>query len=446
MAILQHVLLLSASIVLGDELTGAEEFADAVVHRVGSIPADSLWPGFDPARTPFVLFDGSRTYLAGHPAPPSEFEAAGPRLQLFAYEGRHAIVDANTNGVLAGVPVAIATCRQADGSSVEGCERLVTHEMFHVWQRGFRPNWVANEVSLLEYPIDDVRALAERRLESMALERAAEATGAQDGRDWAALACVIRERRFARIGIAAAKYERSNELNEGLAEWVSMRRAGSQRGDPGDIDAPAASIRRRGYAAGRFWATLLQRWLPGWESEVPPSGAIGLDQLLAARLRPSGVAPASFTSTEREQARREARRAIRQHRDEVAARRVELLRSSEWRVSVRSPSRALNVDGFDPLNMVRAAKREVIHSRWVRVAANDVVVEAMDTPCRTVSSSTALLRGLREVTVFGLSEKPAVASAAVGFEVTAAQVSVRFARGSVSIDERSKTVRIDLHD
>lgn len=40
----------------------------------------TLWPGFDPRSFPLAVFDGERTYLFRHPAPPPEFiadEAAG---------------------------------------------------------------------------------------------------------------------------------------------------------------------------------------------------------------------------------------------------------------------------------------------------------------------------------------------------------------------------------
>ena len=51
----------------------------AVVAALSSVPAEGLWPNFSPMAIPVAIYDGERTLLIGHPAPPEEFgPAAAP--------------------------------------------------------------------------------------------------------------------------------------------------------------------------------------------------------------------------------------------------------------------------------------------------------------------------------------------------------------------------------
>src|SRR5262252_4542792 len=67
---------------------------DAEFERIAARP---LWPGFDPRAVPLEIFDGNRTVLFRHPAPPPEFLPVDAHPGVFAVAGRHPAVTANSS-------------------------------------------------------------------------------------------------------------------------------------------------------------------------------------------------------------------------------------------------------------------------------------------------------------------------------------------------------------
>jgi hypothetical protein len=131
------------------------------------------------------------------------------------------------------------------------------------------------------------QALALRRLEAIALDRAATAADEIEAAEWAAAAVSSRRARNAMLGAETVAREREVE-----------RAAAQQPGTAGEAllpagDFPAAEGEARARAAGRTLARMLDRLDPGWRGRSRGEGS-ALDELLfdaAARL---GIEPAEF--------------------------------------------------------------------------------------------------------------------------------------------------------
>ncbi|HKF44712.1 MAG TPA: hypothetical protein VKG01_16560, partial [Thermoanaerobaculia bacterium] len=108
--------LLAAAVLLPPAPGAGAAAVPAVLDQFERVCARPFWPGFEPCRIPLVIFDGKRTWLFRHPAPPSEFAEFPGNPALRTYEGRHAAVRANTSVDLAGVSSAAAIFQ---GSSVD---------------------------------------------------------------------------------------------------------------------------------------------------------------------------------------------------------------------------------------------------------------------------------------------------------------------------------------
>lgn len=84
----------------------------ALLAKVDDWAAYDLWPGFNPTAYPVAVFDGKRTFLFRHPAPPAEFSPVPGRDGVWTYAGRHPSVVANTSAELAEVRVATGLRRE----------------------------------------------------------------------------------------------------------------------------------------------------------------------------------------------------------------------------------------------------------------------------------------------------------------------------------------------
>ena len=410
---------------------------EAEVGRVAATRGP-LWPGFDPLAVPLAVYDGTRTYLFRHPAPPPEFEAVPGAPDAAVYDGRHEAVAANSSAEVGGVPT--ATVLTEGGAPAP----LVVHEAFHVFQRGRHPGWTANEADLFVYPVDDAALLALRRLETAALQRAlADEGGAAC---WARAALALRERRYARLDSASVAYERGTELNEGLASYVEGRAGGPTAADALAVTFGPADVRRRAYATGHALARLLDLSAPGWQERFEADDRQTLDGALVRALGEGGPActldPALVAEAERRAA------------EDVAALAADRARSLDafgaragWRVVVEAGGEPLWPEGFDPLNVERVGAGRVLHARYVRVGNGAGRLEALDAAGADVEALTdgvgphPLFNGVRRVEVAGLDE-PEVRDEGGTVTVRAPGVAATF-RGAV-LDRRGRTVTVRL--
>ncbi|HKA36424.1 MAG TPA: hypothetical protein VKH43_06355 [Thermoanaerobaculia bacterium] len=398
--------------------------------RVCRLP---FWPGFEPCRIPLVLFDGEKTWLVRHPAPPAEFAASGDRDDARVFEGRHASVRANTSVDLAGTPTASAIVQGPVRDPVR-LAALLVHETFHVFQGRRHPGWGANEADLFVYPVEDSRALALRRLESLALRRALAAGRARGRAAWAARALETRRERFALLPAAAGAYERGTELKEGLARYVQWLAGDVEPLFP-DGEFAAAAVRDRAYSSGAAMALLLDSLDPGWKGRLEEGGSRWLEDLLATAAGPEK--PEAFARADID---RETRRAA----SEAAAlgaererKRRGILEGPGWKL-IFEPAEPLQSQGFDPLNVERLAATEVLHTRFVKLANSAGSVEVLGLRCLTESAGKhPLFEGIRRATI-ELPGPPRIEEDAGTIRITSEGLTVAYrggltARGQVYI-------------
>jgi hypothetical protein len=421
----------------------ASEHALGIAREVERIAGSRvLWPGFEPLSIPLAVYDGKRTYLFRHPAPPEGFAPlAGAVPAAHVYEGRHPAVSANTSADLGGTVSATVMADRVDIDPA-GMAAVALHEAFHVFQRGRHPGWQANEGDLLVYPVDDAKLLARRRLESEALRRALADPSA--AACWARQFQTFRRERFAAIDPAFAAYERGTELNEGLAQYIQLR-----AGDKTTVEIPAgefkaAEVRHRIYTIGPAIAFLLDRLRPGWQAKLEANDRQLLEDLLGEGEKDGQC---SFTPAEIErfeQAAREDTAAIRAGRTE---RRKAFDARPGWLLVVRAAEgQPLWPKGFDPLN-VELVDGGLLHTRFLRLGNDAGQVEAIDSEGTDLEALTEgigphpLFNGARRVGIAGLP-KPEIKTEGGKVEILAPGLTARFANARVEVRGMEATVEL----
>ena len=403
----------------------------ATVALADSLATHDLWPGFKPRSTPVAIFDGARTLLFRHPAPPTAFTPLAGYDSVWVHPGRDSSVSANTSTELGGVTT--ATLMPAS-DSVPALRRagILVHEAFHVFQRAHHPSWAANEADLFTYPVSDAALLAQRRLESEALRRALLARAKPEERCWASAAINLRRERFARMPAAAAAYERGTELNEGLATYVEWRATDAPDSNvmPSHEFAPER-IRDRGYRSGVALARLLDRLSPEWRAELEAHDSIPLDSMLSAAIATHPGEPCAFTNAERDSIGRVATSDAAALTDRLAEDRRTFLDRPGWRLIIKAAS-PLFPQGFDPLNVNVVAPGEVLHSRLVKLGNDAGSVEVIGRPSLSEAAGKhPLFNGVRTLTVTGLDTAPRVRLAGRSLTISADGISGMFRGATV---------------
>lgn len=418
---------------------------ESVVAALSSMPAEGLWPRFSPAQIPVALFDGERTLLLGHPAPPAEFTRSSAIPGAAIMEGRHPAVRGNMPTEIGGVRVAAVLVNELRGISPERAAAVVAHERFHVHQIERHPDWVANELAVFQYPATDVQQLFDRRLETLALHRATQTATAEQSECWLRTALLLRRKRMGQLPPAVATYERATERQEGLARYIERRAAGL--GSSLDI-APGFApedVRGRAYVTGEALAFMLDRYAPGWRDQVenaeePPA----LDSLLWNALAQRPETSCGFSASERTDILERAAaavEAIRADRDSVLN---AFASAPGWTVRVIAEGGPLWPQSFDPMSIRRLGSATLLHGRMLRASNENGFVDVFDRRALTIGYlDDPLASGIREVRVTGFAERPALTSgedirvrmAGPGFELS-------FQNAHVVTNEREIVVRV----
>jgi hypothetical protein len=249
---------------------------------------------------------------------------------------------------------------------------VAIHETFHVFQKERYPEWSANEVDLMVYPIEDASLLALRRMETEALRRALTSDeGGSRPVCWANAASGWRAERYSRLAAPFVEYERGAELLEGMARYVQNKSLGSGHSDIPDNGFPAADVRARQYVIGEAVAVLLDRFAPDWTDSVHANGVVSLDSILTDALARFGNRTCELTDDEQSDLEKRAKGDVRAY---VAFREAEETRFRNqvgWTlVIVAADSAPLWPQGFDPLNVLRTDSSDILHKRWLK-AGND---------------------------------------------------------------------------
>ena len=368
----------------------------------------AFWPGYEPLTIPLAIYTGEATYLFRHPAPPEDF--VGGR-----FPGRHPAVTSNSSAEIGGVMTATLL---ADGPRAELPARtqaaVALHEAFHVFQRKNHPHWIGNEGDLFLYPFEDGEQLALRRRETEALRRGLAAEDATAATCWIRRALEARQERFAKLAEPFRAYERGNEWNEGLAQYIQEVAAGQTTMEFPGAGFGATELRLRFYTVGPALAFLLDRFRDDWKAALEADDQQPLDALLAAAVAPPEGAQGNdsacaFTTAELEAlaatARADAaqvvqaRIAARQSFDALPGKRVVIEAGSD---------QPLWPQGFDPLN-VQQVEGGLLHTRFLRLGNEHgeflaVDGEEADLTLFTVAAGEhPLFNGVRRAEIAGLT-------------------------------------------
>jgi len=419
-ALLLAVVLLAAA----DPGIGAPASADPAAARAMAIAQEverlaremDFWPGYAPLTIPLAIYTGEATYLFRHPAPPEGFdtvaEAPLPHARL---AGRHPVMTANSSADLGGTPTATLLADGPRGELPPRAQAAVAlHEAFHVFQRERHPHWIGNEGDLFLYPFEDADLLALRRAETEGFRRALAVSTRADSLCWTHRALEARGARFDRMEEAFRAYERGNEWNEGLAQYIQELAAGHTTVAIPPEGFGATRLRDRFYTTGPALAFLLDRFRPGWKKALEADDGRFLDALLREAVQtaadPSACAfspaeTAAFQAT----AQRDAAAILQtraQHQTAFAA-------LPGWRIIIEAaPGHPLWPQGFDPLNVERL-DGGLLHTRFLRLGNDSgrftmVDGEGADLEALTTQAGEhPLFQGIRRVEIAGLA-KPTV--------------------------------------
>lgn len=403
----------------------------------------ALWPGFDPLAVPLAVYDGERTLLFRHAAPPPGFTPVSDvSAATYACKGRHEAVTANTNAEIGGIPTAtVLLDRPQTDSSLLDMAAIAVHEAFHVYQRARHPNWIGNEGDLFTYPTDAGDLLALRRLETEALRQALAAKEATDAACWAREALALRGERYARMDSAFAAYERGTELNEGLATYVEMRAAGRRTVALPPAEFGPSEVRRRAYATGPALALLLDRFNPGWPAEFEDNDRQALDAALAKVLGPG--ATCTFDDALVAAAEERARRDVSALAVERARMLAAFAEKPGWVVVVEAGrGNPLWPQGFDPLNVQRVGEERLLHTRFLRLGNDAGQLEVLNAEALTEAVGPhPLFQGVRRVELTGLPQ-PEVRELEGKVTVRAPSLTVEFRGARVARSHGVVTVRL----
>jgi hypothetical protein len=374
--------------------------------RSGRALGPRVWPGFRPDTIPTLYVIPRRAKLL------AQWRDTLPT-GFFPLPGRAATAWTDTRTVSFPTDRPIAFLRVDSGASPGSVLGLALHEAFHELQqasarRGRRFGAGENSVLVATYPVYDVENEAAFALEGRLLGRALRAGSLDAARRAAREFLAVRERRQARLDAAVAEFERAAELNEGLAQYATLRGLRVlARVDAGRFERAARaeaaqeaalldsllvvgprSIRRRFYATGSAIALVLDRLADSaWKERLVRNDGT-LQQSLAEasgyRGREAlGIAWGRRTEAELSDLRAEAARAAASLEAVRRAQRDSVLATPGLQVVIDPsglPGGRLAWCGFDPQNVLQTAAGELLHMRMLRLCGGAGVEIQLDQP------------------------------------------------------------------
>ena len=405
----------------------------AALNLVRELPG-TLWPDFQPAGIPLVVWDGTQTTLLQSGAAPGPDWQAAP--QGWTLPLRHPALVANTAVTLEdGTEAAALLLTELPTMTLPELAALIAHEAFHVYQSSHRPErWQANELAVFGYPLT-APVLAARRLETQSLNAALEA--AEGWQEHATEALHWRTQRFAHLNAAQVELERGLERGEGLAQFIEWKVSGARQRLPLPDFAPEA-IRQRCYGTGAALALLLER-SGEWQGAFI-DGDLSLDELLSERLvgwSPEATRPELVATAQTDAAldAEQVQAARRQSMQDVLTR-------PGQRVSLESAS-PICPQGFDPLNISDLGGGKVLHRRYLKFGNAQVSGEAMGQAVLTQAAGEhPLEHGFSGLILTGLHDARLQSEAgAIRFEAQGLQLQIS-GTAEVQAGQEGWTIRL----
>jgi hypothetical protein len=407
---------------------------------------NEFWPGFEPGMIPLAVYDGSNTFLFGHPDPPGGFHEQRDGVYTWhLLEGRHPAVTANSSAMIGDVRTAtLLYDEHLAGRAEADLVAIILHEKFHVFQRGRHPGWGPNEADLFLYPAEDGEILVLRRLETESLRRACFESTPESASAWALRAVAIREERFALMDGSARSYERGIEIFEGLATYVQYRASGREYPDIPPGGFAAGDIRERGYQSGLAMALLLDRFMEGWKDSLEAYDGRFLDEMLGKTLSRSSGTGQEFSSEDLIRIEEKAGKDVAFHKKELEELEREFLEREGWRIDINAhPDQPLNLMGFDPLNVSRV-ERGILHARYLKLGNRCGGLEIMSGEALSEPAGKhPLFDGVSRVLMTGLAAEPELAIEEDG-SVTIRSGPMNASFAGADIDKTGKRISIKL--
>ena len=428
----------------------------AFVQTLDKTAGLRLWPGFDPARMPIALFDGERTVLLRHPAPPPEFIPLPDRPGVLFYKGRYPAVVSNRvveiGGALTGTVLA------TPNDPIHGTLLACIEEVFHAFWRPRHPSLRPDEMIRYGYPIDDAENLVRLLAEDEALARAIESDGDRNAAAWAAAATKFRAERTASLSPDVLSYETAMETMEGTANYVSRLALGETPSETAvrlRQARPADGIRWRFYDSGAAVCMLLERLLPGWKDLCEQDPAQEIGGLLGAELMRRRVAPATFSLREMKAFRAAAETRIAGLARSRREMRADVLGRPGARVLIElaAGARPLRVERFDPMSLSILDRGQVVHANYLTLSGESGSIEVANPEyvrrsfAGTVSLTESagrhpLTAGVRRLTVLAIRSDPRVSRDNGVVRIESPEIRASLAGADVRV--QGQTIRVTL--
>lgn len=378
------------------------------------VEAASSWPGFNPDAVPAAVFDGAKTYLFDHPRPPRDFKPLEGDEGIRVFEGRYSGIDAGPKLRIGETWVAACLAARAPRSPGQGqaftmraLAEIILQQKFQIFLARRHPDWVPDPALRLTCPTDDERSLTLRRLELAALRRAVEAGAEAEAASWAAEGLKHRSQRLGLLDAGTARYERSLERFEGIAEFIKCAAAGAPAdreasgGDANDEGGDGAS--RCSVRAGCLIACLLERFVPDWKERLESGAPDDIEAELARAVASYPPKP-TFSTAELIEIRRRAEEDLAARAAERTALFREFLSRPGFRVEVIAEDDPLRPVAFDYDGLVRLTDNESIH-RGPLTFKNDTATLEVRGGALSVHRGTP---GAVRILATGLAQKPAI--------------------------------------
>jgi hypothetical protein len=176
---------------------------------------------------------------------------------------------------------------------------------------------------------------------------------------------------------------------------------------------------------------------------APADSGLTLDGLLARSVGREGGATCAPTAVERTAFLTRAAADVDSLTDRHSAERERFLAQPGWRITIES-TQPLFPQRFDPWNVSRVSRSEVLHTRFLRMGNASGSVETLQRAALTQgrAGSHPLFGGVQVETIAGLQSAPSMSDSAGTLVLSGQGVTGRL-RGA-RVDTSGQTVRIRL--
>lgn len=371
-----------------------------------------LWPEFEPAKIPVLVFDGRDTYLFHSPDAPEGFIRMETHPGVSRFNGQHPQARGNSLTRLgetwtATSVLSASSRRTGEQYGLKDMAGIIVHEQFHIFQRMRHPRWRQNDGLLLRYPEETAEALFLRRKEKEAFQRAVVSQKKTDVAGWAAAALRCREERLAGLPAPFVQYENELQRTEGLSDYIERVARGK---DPLDASrmtngiAPAG-IRDLGYVEGRWIAMILDKLQPDWKAALEKDDTHFLENILREAVKASPGDARSFEPGEVEALRATATTDFSAWQQKKKAEMEAFAARPGYRLEIDAAARPLSIRIFEPLEIELLEDGGVFH-RMIFAAGNETGnLRIADHPCLTWFDNS--LRVTRLI-INGIKQAPAI--------------------------------------